>query len=72
MAAIIFGIFVGILTVVFILIWALLKPSVKCPDCGEPLPKFRKPKSRRQALLGGTTCKACGCEVDRKGRKIVE
>ncbi len=42
----------------------------KCPECGEPLPKFRKPANRRQALWGRWTCPNCGCEVDRRGRKV--
>ena len=49
------------------LVWALLQPARKCPDCGTPLPKFRKPKNRRQRLWGGWTCPECGLEVDKWG-----
>lgn len=53
-----------------VLILGLVMPRHKCPDCGEPFPRFRKPANRRQALWGGGTCARCGCEVDRRGRKI--
>ena len=53
-----------------VLILGLLIPRRKCPDCGEPFPRFRKPANRQQALWGGSTCAKCGCEVDRRGRKI--
>ena len=56
---------------VAVLLIALLLPRRKCPDCGEPLPKFRSPASLRQAMLGGWTCPKCGCETDRRGRKVV-
>jgi len=52
------------------LILALVMPRQKCPDCGEPFPRFRKPASRKQAVWGGATCAKCGCEVDRRGRKV--
>jgi transposase len=55
---------------VAVLIIGLLAPARTCPDCGEPLPKVRKPANRRQMLWGGWTCPKCGCEVDRKGRKV--
>jgi hypothetical protein len=45
-------------------------PRRKCPNCGELFPRFRKPANRSQALWGGSTCAKCGCEVDRRGRKI--
>jgi ribosomal protein L37AE/L43A len=41
--------------------------SHRCPRCHAELPRFRIPKSFRQALLGGWTCSHCGCEVDRHG-----
>ncbi len=53
-----------------VLIMALVMPRRKCPDCGQLFPRFRKPANRGQALWGGYTCVKCGCEVDRKGRKI--
>jgi hypothetical protein len=53
-----------------VLIWGLTRPSRKCPDCGEALPRIRKPANRQQALWGGTTCPKCGCEMDRHGKKI--
>jgi hypothetical protein len=34
------------------------------------LPVVRRPTSLRQALWGGWTCKNCGAEVDRWGRKV--
>jgi transposase-like protein len=49
---------------------AILQKQKKCPECGEELPKTRKPKNRRQMLWGGWTCENCGCEIDRRGKKI--
>jgi hypothetical protein len=60
----------GVAAGVLVPIVALLAPQRKCPDCGEPCPRFRKPANRRQALWGGWTCAKCGCEVDRRGRKV--
>jgi hypothetical protein len=54
-----------------VLLIGLLLPGKKCPDCGQPLPRFRKPANSRQALWGGWTCPHCSCEVDRRGRKVV-
>jgi hypothetical protein len=53
-----------------VLLLALLTPRRKCPDCQTLLPRFRSPGGSRQALWGGWTCPACGCEVDRRGRKV--
>ena len=53
-----------------VLILGLALPHLRCPDCGEPFPRFRKPANVRQALWGGGTCARCGCEVDRRGRKL--
>ncbi len=60
----------GGLTVVLLALLALLAPQRKCPDCGERIPRLRQPANRREALWGGATCPRCGCEVDRRGRKI--
>lgn len=54
-----------------VLVVGLVMPARKCPQCATRLPKFRKPANKRQAMWGGTTCPACGCESDRKGHKIV-
>jgi len=59
------GIFGGLA----VLVYALLQPQRKCPDCGAPLPKFRKPSNKQQVLSGGWTCPKCGIDIDRKGRK---
>jgi hypothetical protein len=45
---------------------------LKCEECGTPAPAVRKPKNRRQTLWGGWTCKNCGTELDRRGRKVEE
>jgi hypothetical protein len=42
--------------------------NIRCPACDTPQPFIRKPTSVRQALFGGYTCKACGCEIDKYGR----
>ncbi len=64
------GLFAGLFAGLVVLVIGLLMPRRKCPDCGEPFPRFRKPANRRQTLWGGGTCAKCGCEVDRRGRKI--
>jgi hypothetical protein len=43
-----------------------------CPGCGTPLPSYRIPANKRQALWGGWTCAKCGTEMDRHGRVIHE
>ncbi|HLW68320.1 MAG TPA: hypothetical protein VKS79_23590 [Gemmataceae bacterium] len=40
-----------------------------CPNCGQPAPAVRKPANFQQALWGGNTCKECGCEYDKWGRR---
>lgn len=52
-----------------LLLFALLIPVKRCPDCGTPLPKFGR-KHARPGLWGGWICPGCGCEVDRKGNKV--
>jgi len=46
------------------------RSPMACPGCGATLPMPRWPTSMRQFLLGGWTCRACGCEVNRRGKKI--
>lgn len=60
----------GLFGAIGILLLGLVLPRRKCPECGEPLSRFRKPTNARQALWGGWSCPKCGCEVDRRGRKI--
>ncbi len=64
------GVVGGVAGGLVVLVLGLLMPLPKCPECGEPFPRVRKPANRRQALWGGWTCAHCGCEVDRRGRKI--
>jgi hypothetical protein len=52
------------------LIWALLQPRRYCPECATPLPKIGL-KCRRSFWRGGWICLGCGCEIDRKGRKVL-
>lgn len=40
---------------------------VLCPNCNEPMPTVRAPRSFRQAMLGGWTCPKCGCKMDKWG-----
>ena len=41
-----------------------------CPHCDLQQPKWRKPSSLRQTLLGGWTCSNCSTEMDRNGKAI--
>jgi predicted RNA-binding Zn-ribbon protein involved in translation (DUF1610 family) len=43
---------------------------VACPQCGEVVPKIRKPANTKQLLWGGWTCSNCGTEMDKYGSKI--
>jgi hypothetical protein len=72
MGAVIGGVTAGVGVGALLLVYAIFVPRPKCPDCGEPFPMFRKPASRKQALWGGGACARCGCEVDRRGRKITD
>jgi tRNA A-37 threonylcarbamoyl transferase component Bud32 len=58
-----------ILSTVFLLSYLFL-PQKNCPECGNPLPKYRIPENKRQVFWGGWTCPYCGCEVDSKGKKV--
>ena len=42
--------------------WGINLEPVKCPACGSPMPKVRRPESMKQALWGGGTCGKCRCE----------
>lgn len=60
----------GIASAVAVLALALLMPAVRCERCRAVQPRFRVPGSKRQALLGGSTCASCGTALDRRGRAI--
>lgn len=69
-AGVLIGCVAGLLGGLSVLLFVLLRPRPKCPDCGEPLPRFRKPANLRQTLWGGCTCLECGCEVGPWGGKV--
>ena len=46
--------------------------AVKCPECGIEQPKVRKPKGMQEILWGGSTCKECGCKMDKQGKKRIK
>jgi hypothetical protein len=50
--------------------WGVNTTLPDCPECGEPTPPVRKPANLRQALWGGHTCAACGCEYDKWGEPV--
>ena len=52
------------------LVIVFLIPRKSCPGCSSTLPRFRKPTSVHQALLGGWTCNGCGAKVARDGSLI--
>jgi hypothetical protein len=68
--AIIGGIVGGIGGGVAALVYVLAKGRAKCSECGEPMPRVRKPANRQQMLWGGWTCPECGAELDRRGNLI--
>jgi hypothetical protein len=59
----------GLLGGLCVVVVGLLQPRRFCPDCGVPLPKFGW-KARRPGWSGGWICPECGCEIDRKGKKV--
>src|SRR5262249_49329616 len=50
--------------------WAINGPATFCPNCDEAAPTVRKPANFQQALWGGWTCRECGCEYDKWGRRV--
>lgn len=64
------GIVGGVAGGLAVAVVGLLMPRQKCVKCGATSPKFRQPASWRQALFGGWTCPECGCEMDRRGRRV--
>ena len=65
------GILAGVGGVAAVVVLRLvLGNRLVCPECGKPAPFFRIPASGRQANFGGWTCSECGCESDRRGRKV--
>jgi hypothetical protein len=68
--ALAFGIPWGLLMAVVASLWILRLPEPICPECGAPLPLFRKPRTFKQGLWGGVTCRQCACELDRKMQEI--
>lgn len=57
----------GISGGVAVLLLGLLLPRKSCPKYEAPLPRFRKPSSMRESLLGGWCCPTCGEGVARDG-----
>lgn len=64
------GIAGAVAAVIAVGLYAAFQKPKECPQCGTPMPKVRKPANRRQMLWGGWTCPKCGCELDRRGRKV--
>jgi hypothetical protein len=50
--------------------WGINIRQVNCPHCNTPVPKARKPKSRREMLWGGSSCDKCGCQMDKWGNQL--
>lgn len=69
---IIYGCIAGLLAGLLVLLIALLVPRKSCPNCGEKLPRFRKPQSGKQAMQSGWVCQNCGAEIDRSGKLTIE
>jgi len=51
--------------------WGINLDPTACPRCQKMFPRVRKPNSLQQALWGGSTCEACGIEVDKWGRRVL-
>lgn len=50
--------------------WGINVKALRCPQCNEPAPRVRMPKSLREFLWGGWTCSSCGRHVDKWGRAL--
>lgn len=50
-----------------VLLLGLLVPRKSCPRCNTSLPRFRKPSSGREAMLGGWSCPSCNAKIARNG-----
>jgi ribosomal protein L40E len=50
--------------------WGVNFDEMVCPDCNTKQPITRVPANRREMLWGGFTCRKCGTEADKWGRKI--
>lgn len=49
-----------------------LRPRKNCPKCQYLLPRFRNPRSFREAMLGGWHCPSCGTQVARNGKALID
>ncbi len=58
----------GLGTFAVLMIFIVFREPVKCGNCGREQPKVRTPNSMEQMMWGGTTCIACGAELDARGR----
>ena len=67
--AVIIGGIAGGLAVVLV---GLLIPRKSCPKCQSLLPRFRKPASVREAMLGGWHCEKCNAKIGRNGVLLPE
>ena len=61
------GVIGGVIGGLAVLALAFLIPRKPCPKCSAPLPRFRKPATTREAMLGGWHCEACGTRIARNG-----
>jgi hypothetical protein len=50
--------------------WGTNLNAVQCPECGKPLPAFRKPDGIDQRLWGGWTCRHCGRRIEEGGKAL--
>jgi hypothetical protein len=50
--------------------WGLNFKAVHCPQCETPAPGIRMPKTLREFLWGGWTCRSCGTRIDKWGRPL--
>jgi hypothetical protein len=74
-SSVIFGLLIGLALIVVGTIYRKGKmgintSKVSCPKCGNDMPSIRAPKNIKQFLWGGSTCSACGCEMDKWGKVV--
>lgn len=66
------GLFGGIAGGLAVFLYSLLVPRKSCPGCRTLLPRFRKPSSIREAMLGGWQCPTCSAKIARNGSLLPE
>ena len=64
------GIIGGISGGFAVFLLAIILARKSCPKCNSTLPRFRKPSTFREAMLGGWQCHSCSAKGARNGKLL--